>query len=67
MPRIVEISDGIDVCEKPLKVRFQTVFSCLTVCKVDQKFCNWAKNIPMLVFIFIIEHAFIWIVKKTLF
>ena len=46
--RIIEIICGIDVCGKPLKTRFKTVFSFFfTFCKSWSKLCNRVKNIPV--------------------
>ena len=50
MPRMTEINGGIHICGKRLKTRLKTLFSFLNFfVRVDQKFCNWAKNMPMVV------------------
>ena len=40
MPRIVDISGGIDICGKPSKSRLKTVLVFQLFAKVDQKICN---------------------------
>ena len=41
-PRVVEFSDGIDVCVEPLKTRFKTVFSFLNCLeKFIQNYAIW--------------------------
>ena len=44
----MEISGGFEICRKPLKTKFKAAVSFLTVCKVDQNICSWAKNMPVL-------------------
>ena len=48
-PRMAEFNGGIDISGKPLKTIFRTFFSFIQFnAEVDQKFCNWAENMPVL-------------------
>ena len=42
-----EIIDGSDACRKPSETRFKAVVLFLTVCKITQNICSWARNMPV--------------------
>ena len=46
--RSTEITGRIDVYKNSLKTNSKIVVVFSTVCKVDQKVCSWAKNMPVL-------------------